>query len=180
MRLLIATHQFEIFAGSELHTADLCRGFRRAGHEVAMFTLKPGPATGILGNIPVFSLAELRSLREENFDLIYLHHATCEVVLGLVFSGKVPIIRGYLGVIPAQEKPTNARFLSGEVYLSEEVAEQNYADRHADVPSSIARSVYDDQLITPIVAHTEPALGAPNFAVVSNHLDRDLAAILEA
>jgi hypothetical protein len=36
-------------------------------------------------------------LSKEPFDLEYLHHATGEVLLGLMFAGKVPIVRGYLG-----------------------------------------------------------------------------------
>jgi hypothetical protein len=107
MKLLIANNHLEYRAGSELHTVDLCRGFRRAGHQVAVFTLKPGMVSDTLReeSFPVFSLPDLRSLSGEEFDLIYLHHATCEVILGLVFAGKVPIVRGYLGVLPPFEKP---------------------------------------------------------------------------
>jgi hypothetical protein len=39
----------------------------------------------------------IRSLSKEPFDLEYLQHATGEVLLGLMFAGRVPIVRGYLG-----------------------------------------------------------------------------------
>jgi hypothetical protein len=181
MKLLVANNHLEYRAGSELHTVDLCRGFRRAGHHVVVFTLKPGMMADTLReeDFSVFSLPDLRSLSGEEFDLIYLHHATCEVILGLVFAGKVPLVRGYLGIVPPLEKPINGDFLSGKIYGSE-LVEQTYADHHIDVPSLIARNVYDDQQLSLGATLREPPLGGPNFAVVSNRLDPALSDLLEA
>lgn len=137
MKLLIANHHLENRAGSELHTLDLCRGFRRAGHQVVVFTLKPGSVGNTLAEegFPVFSLPDLRSLSKQEFDLIYLHHATCEILLGLIFSGKAPIIRGYLGIVPSFEKPVNGDFLAGKIYGSE-LVERTHAAWHSGIPSN--------------------------------------------
>ncbi len=181
MRLLIANHHLEYRAGSELHTVDLCRGFRRAGHQVVVFTLEPGAVANVLkeDGFPVVSFSGLRSLAQEEFDLVYLHHATCESVLGLVFGGMVPIVRGYLGIDPPLERPINGDFLSGEAYVSE-LVEKTYAANHPDTPSMIARNVYDDQLLDMGGAFKVPPRRCPAFAVVSNHLDVALAEMLEA
>jgi hypothetical protein len=180
MKLLIANNHLENLAGSELHTIDLCRGFRRTGHQVDVFTLQPGMMADALREegFQVFSLPDLRSLSAEEFDLIYLHHATCEVILGLIFAGRVPIVRGYLGIVPPLEKPINGDFLSGKTYGSE-LVERTYAGYHADVPALIARNIYDDQQIPPDAALGEPPRGRLNFAVVSNQLVSALSALLE-
>jgi hypothetical protein len=39
----------------------------------------------------------IRSLSKEPFDLEYLQHATGEVLSDLMFAGRVPFVRGYLG-----------------------------------------------------------------------------------
>ena len=180
MKLLIANNHLENLAGSELHTLDLCRGFRRAGHQVAVFTLKPGMMADTLREegFQVSSLPDLRSLSAEEFDLIYLHHATCEVVLGLIFAGKIPIVRGYLGIVPPLEKPINGDFLSGKTYGSE-LVERTYSGLDDGVPALIARNIYDDQQPSLDGALGEPPHGKPNFAVVSNHLVPALSDLLE-
>jgi hypothetical protein len=180
MKLLIANNHLENLAGSELHTLDLCRGFRRAGHQVAVFTLKPGMMADTLREegFQVSSLPDLRSLGAEEFDLIYLHHATCEVVLGLIFAGKIPIVRGYLGIVPPLEKPINGDFLSGKTYGSE-LVERTYSGLQDGVPALIARNIYDDQQLPADAALGEPPQGEPNFAVVSNHLVPALSDLLE-
>ncbi len=181
MKLLIANNQLEYRAGSELHTVDLCRGFRRAGHTVTVFTLKPGMMADTLREegFPVSSLPDLRSLSAEDFDLIYLHHATCEVILGMIFAGRIPIVRGYLGIVPPLEKPLSGDFLSGKAYGSE-LVEQTYADYRNDVPSVISRNIYDDHQIPIDAAIGEPPRGRPDFTVVSNHLVPELSDLLEA
>lgn len=175
MKLLIANNQLNNLAGSELYTLDLCRGFRRAGHEVVVFTMKPGLVGDTLTEegFPVFSLPDLRSLVKQKFDLIYLHHATCEILLGLIFSGKVPIIRGYLGIVPSLEKPVSGEFLAGKIYGSE-LVQRTHAAWHGGIPSLIARNVYHDQQIPLESVHREPQPIWPNFAVVTNHLDATL------
>jgi hypothetical protein len=180
MKLLIANNHLENLAGSELHTIDLCRGFRRAGHQVAVFTLKPGMMADTLREegFQVSSLPDLRSLSAEEFDLVYLHHATCEVVLGLIFAGRIPIVRGYLGIVPPLEKPINGDFLSGKTYGSE-LVERTYSGLHTDVPALIARNIYDDKQLPLDAALGEPPRGMPNFAVVSNQLVPALSGLLE-
>ena len=180
LKLLIANNHLENLAGSELHTVDLCRGFRRAGHQVAVFTLKPGMMADTLREegFPVSSLPELRSLSAEEFDLVYLHHATCEVVLGLIFAGRIPIVRSYLGIVPPLEKPINGEFLTGKTYGSE-LVERTYAGYHTDVPALIARNIYDDQQLPLDASLGKPPRGRPNFAVVSNHLVPALSDLLE-
>jgi hypothetical protein len=180
MKLLIANHHLEDLAGSELHMADLCRGFRRAGHEVLAFTMKPGPVADVLKEegFTVFSLRDLHLLSEESFDLIYLHHSTCEALLGLLFAGQVPIVRGYLGIVPPLEKPISGDFLAGKTYGSE-LVQRTHAAWHPGIPSLIARNVYDDQQVQLEPVHRAPQPTQPNFAVVTNHLDPDLARLLE-
>jgi hypothetical protein len=180
MKLLIANHHLENLAGSELHIVDLCRGFRRAGHEVLAFTMKPGPVADVLKGegFTVFSLRDLYLLSEESFDLIYLHHSTCEALLGLLFAGQVPIVRGYLGIVPPLEKPISGDFLAGKIYGSE-LVQRTHAAWHPGIPSIIARNVYDDQQVPLEPVHREPQPTQPNFAVVTNHLDPDLARLLD-
>ena len=123
MKLLIATHTLAGLAGAPLHTVDLCRGFRRAGHDVAVFALQLGDLSDALKEegFVCCSLADHRLLSRESFDLVYLHHATTELLLGAMFGGKVPIVRGYLGKRSKIEGPITGNHLSGALYLSEGV-----------------------------------------------------------
>jgi hypothetical protein len=94
--------------------------------------------------------------------------------LGLIFAGRIPIVRGHLGIVPPLEKPINGDFLSGKTYGSE-LIKRTYAGYHVDVPALIARNIYDDQQL-PL---GEPPRGRPNFAVMSNQLVPALSDLLE-
>ena len=178
MKLLFANHQMETLAGSELHTADLCRGFRRVGHEVALFTLVPGAISEALAreDFRIYSLADLRAASVEDFDLVYLHHSTCEALLGPIFAGKSPIVRAHLGYVPELERPLSYGRPSGRVFGSEGVMEVLGSPERA--PSIVARNVYDDALMPARDVEGLPE-GPPSFAVVTNHLDTNLGMILE-
>jgi hypothetical protein len=178
MKLLLANHHMRILAGSELHTADLCRGFRRAGHEVALFTPVPGAISEALAGegFRVYTLDDLRLASVEDFDLVYLHHSTCEALLGPLFAGKAPVVRAHLGYVPELERPLGYGRPSGRVFGSEEVME--VLGTPEGVPSIVARSVYDDALV-PVRQHGEgPPGGPPSLAVVTNHLDTGLETVL--
>ena len=56
--------------------------------------------------LPVYSLQNYRRLDGESFDLVYLYHATCETLLGLMFAGRVPIVRGYIGEVRLLPTPS--------------------------------------------------------------------------
>jgi len=130
---------------------------------------------------PVYSLQDYRRLGGEPFDLIYLYHATCEALLGLVFAGRVPIVRGYIGKGSTLANPVNGGFASAATYISEGVRELmvDLDPRNAIIPALIARNVYDDQGVVRGAGLAEPPSNAPNFAVVSNHLLAELAERLE-
>jgi hypothetical protein len=183
MKLLIATQDLAGLAGAPLHTVDLCRGFRRAGYDVSVFTLQPGALSNTLKDegSPTFLLPDHRSLSKQSFDLVYLHHSTCEVLLGLMFAGKIPIVRGYLGKRSKVGFPTNGNFLSAALYHSEGVRETmtGMSGYNSDIPSIIARNVYDERQFPLGAALRESPHDKPNFAVVTNHLERGLARMLE-
>ena len=178
VKLLIANHHMKTLAGSELHTADLCRGFRRAGHEVTLFTLVPGAISETLAGegFRIYSLGDLRAMSVEDFNLVYLHHSTCEAILGPIFAGKTPLVRGHLGYVPELERPLSYGSPSGRVFGSENVME--VLGRPERVPSIVARNVYDDALV-PARDVEGPPEGPPSFAVVTNHLDTDLGMVLK-
>jgi hypothetical protein len=128
---------------------DLCRGFKRACHDVSVFTLHEGTVSATLQGegFPVYSLQDYRRLGGESFDLIYLYHATCEVLLGLMFAERVPIVRGYIGRGSTLANPVNGGFASAATYISEGVRELmvGHDPHNARIPALIARNVYDDQ-----------------------------------
>ncbi len=183
MKLLIATHSLAGLAGAPLHTLDMCRGFRRAEHDVSAFTFYPGVVSDTLEEegFRVFSLRNYRSLGDEPFDLIYVYHATSEALLGLMFARRVPIIRGYIGKGSTLANPVNGQFSSGATYISEGVREtmNGMYVRNAGIPSLIARNVYDDQQAVRGSALGKPPADAPNLALVSNHAPPELAGLLE-
>ena len=183
MRFLFATHSLADLAGAPLHAFELCRGFRRAGHDVTVFTLDLGTLSRALQEegFTVLSLHDYRPLRKESFDLVYLHHATCEVLLGLMFGGRVPIVRGYLGNRSSIGYPINGNFKDAALYLSEEIRETmiGKSDHDRTVPYKISRNVYEDGEFPLQAALKEPPEGVPNFAVVTNHFDTDLAQVLQ-
>ncbi len=78
MKLLFANHHMRTLAGSELHTADLCRGFRRAGHEVALFTLVPGAISEAHSGegYTINFTYDKRAARSEDLDLDYKKQST--------------------------------------------------------------------------------------------------------
>jgi hypothetical protein len=184
IELLIATHSLASLAGAPLHTLDVCRGFKRAGHDVSVFTLHEGAVSATLEGegFPVYSLRDYRRLGRESFDLIYLYHATCEALLGLIFAGRVPIVRGYIGRGSTLANPVNGGFASAATYISEGVRELMVGldPRNARIPALIARNVYDDQGVDRGAGLAEPPANAPNLAVVSNHLIAGLAERLGA
>jgi hypothetical protein len=184
IELLIATHGLANLAGAPLHTLDLCRGFKRAGHDVSVFTLHKGAVSATLEDegFPVYSLQDYRRMGGETFDLIYLYHATCEALLGLMFAGRVPIVRGYIGRGSTLANPVNGGFASAATYISEGVRELMVGldPRNAQIPALIARNVYDDQGVVRGAGLAEPPASAPNLAVVSNHLIAELAERLGA
>lgn len=183
MRLLFATHSLADLAGAPLHAFELCRGFRRAGHSVSVFALDLGTLSDALKEegFTVLSLHDYRSLRKESFDLVYLHHATCEVLLGLMFGGRAPIVRGYLGNRSSIGYPINGDFKDAALYLSEEIRETmiGKSDHDRRVPYRISRNVYEEQDFPLGSALKGPPEGAPNFAVVTNHFDEDLKRVLQ-
>ena len=178
MKLLFANHHMKNLAGSELHTADLCRGFRRVGHEVALFTPVPGAISEALAGegFRIYSLADLRAVSVEDFDLVYLHHSTCEVILGTIFAGKTPLVRSHLGYVPDLERPLSYGRPSGRVFGGERVME--VLRRPERIPSIVARNVYDDALV-PARDVEGPPEGPPSVAVVTNHLDTNLEMVLK-
>lgn len=183
MRLLFATHSLGDLAGAPLHAFELCRGFRRAGHDVSVFALDLGTLSEALEGqgFTVLSLHDYRSLRKESFDLVYLHHATCEVLLGLMFGGRVPIVRGYLGNRSSIGYPINGNFSDAALYLSEEIRETMIGKSAHDriLPYKISRNVYEDGEFPLQSALKATPEGPPNFAVVTNHFDADLAQVLQ-
>ena len=183
MRLLFATHSLADLAGAPLHAFELCRGFRRAGHDVSVVALDLGTLSDALKEegFTVLSLHDYRALRKETFDLIYLHHATCEVLLGLMFGGRIPIVRGYLGNRSSIGYPINGGFSDAALYLSEEIRETMIAKSAHDrtLPYRISRNVYEDSEFPLQAALRGPPEGTPNFAVVTNHFDTDLAQVLQ-
>ena len=184
MKLLLAAHSLEGLAGAPIHTLDLCRGFRRVGHEVSVFTFYPGVVANILQEegFAVLTVRDHRLLEDEPFDIVYLFHATCEALLGLVFAGRTPIVRGYIGKGSATADPINANFSSAVTYISEGVREtmQGKEGWNSAIPSRIARNVYDDALL---VEHGVEVQGRPPkkpaFALVSNHAPSQLVGLLE-
>lgn len=183
MKLLFATHSLADLAGAPLHAFELCRGFRRAGHDVSVFALDLGTLSDALKEegFTVLSLHDHRPLRKEAFDLIYLHHVTCEVLLGLMFGGRVPIVRGYLGNRSRIGYPINGNFRDAALYLSEEIRGTmvGKSDHDRRIPYRISRNVYEDREFPLKSALKGPPEGTPNFAVVTNHFDADLAQVLD-
>ena len=163
---------------------DLCRGFQRAGHEVSVFTLHTGTVSATLEGegFPVYSLRDYRRLGARSFDLVYLYHATCEALLGLMFAGRVPIVRGYIGKGSTLANPVNGGFSSAATFISEGVRELMVGldPRNAEIPALIARNVYDDRQLVRGAGLAKPPADAPNLAVVSNHLIAELAERLGA
>jgi hypothetical protein len=156
IELLIATHSLTSLAGASLHTLDLRRGFKRVGHDVSVFTLHKGTVSATLEGegFPVYSLQDNRHLGGESFDLIFLCHATCEALLGPMFAGRVPIVRGYIGRGSTLANPVNGGFASAATYISEGVRELMVGldPCNARIPALIARNVYDDQGSTAVRA----------------------------
>jgi hypothetical protein len=154
------------------------------GHDVSVFTLHKGAVSATLEGegFPVYSLQDYRHLGGDSFDLIYLYHATCEALLGLMFAGRVPIVRGYIGRGSTLANPVNGGFASAATYISEGVRELMVGQdpRDARIPALIARNVYDDQGVVRGTGLAEPPAKTPNLAVVSNHLIAELAERLEA
>lgn len=183
MRILVATHSLSGLAGAPLHTLDLCRGFRRAGHHVSAFAFHTGMVTDVLRRegFPVFTPRTCRLLENEAFDIVYLYHATCEALLGLVVAGRTPIVRGYIGKGSTIANPINANFSSGVTYISEGVREtmQSLEGWNSTLPSRIARNVYDDELVDPSADVSERSRDLPSFALVSNHVPTHLAKLLD-
>ena len=185
MKLLIATHSLAGLAGAPLHTFDLCRGFRRAGHDVSTFAFYTGIVADELKEegFPLFSLQNYSTLdkEKESFDLVYLHHATCEALLGLMFAGLVPIVRGYIGIYSRNGSPVNGNFSSAATLLSEEARDTFFSIGHHDTSlrTMIARNVYDDQQLDPGAASRRNTFDKPNFVIVSNHVPLELASLLE-
>lgn len=184
IELLIATDGLANLAGAPLHTLDLCRGFRRAGHDVSAFTLHTGLVSEMLEGegFPLYSLQHYRRLGGESFDLVHVYHATCEALLGLMFAGRVPLVRGYIGKRSSLANPISGGFASAATYISEGVRETmvGLEPRNAAIPYLIARNVYDDQGVVRGAGLRRPPAGTPNLAVVSNHLIAELADRLEA
>jgi hypothetical protein len=183
VKILLAAHSLAGLAGAPLHTLDLCRGFRRAGHEISAFTFYTGTVTDLLGEegISVFTPQDSKLLENEAFDIVYLYHATCEALLGLVFAGRTPIVRGYIGKGSTTAAPINADFSSGVTYISEGVREamQRIGGWNSAVPSRIARNVYDDGLVERGVDVSGPPRAEPSFALVSNHVPTGLGSLLK-
>jgi len=127
-------------------------------------------------------LQDYRRLGDESFDLVYLYHATCEALLGLMFAERVPIVRGYIGRGSTLANPINGGFASAATYISEGVRELMIGlnRRNAEIPALIAPNVYDDEGVIRGEGVGEPPPSTPNLAVVSNHLIAELADRLEA
>jgi hypothetical protein len=183
VKILLAAHSLSGFAGATLHTMDLCRGFRRAGHHVPVFTFHTGVVMDVLTKeeFPVFTPRTYRLLENEAFDIVYLYHATCEDLLGLVFAGRTPIVRGYIGKGSTIANPINADFSSAVTHIFEVVREsmQGLEGWNSTVPSRIARNVHDDGLVERSVDVSEPPRTMPIFALVSNHVPSQLAGLLD-
>ena len=149
-----------------------------------MFTLHAGVVSATLESegFPVYSLQDYRRLGAKSFDLVYLYHATCEALLGLMFAGRIPIVRGYIGKGSTLANPVNGGFASAATYISEGVRELmvDLDPRNAEIPTLIARNVYDDRWLVPGAGLAKPPADAPNLAVVSNHLIAELDERLEA
>jgi len=181
MRILLANHHLDQRAGSELYCMELATELRQAGHEVALFTFRPGALSQELTRrgLPVFSASEVPAIEAFAPEVLHVHHAPCLYFLGALRL-KAPVVFSSLGVVPALEgAPIVWAGVAHGLAVSEEVHEALAATPFgAAVPLSVCRNWFDDRgLEKPAPA---PARAARRIAVVTNHLDPTLKEDLDA
>jgi hypothetical protein len=181
MRILLANHHIDQRAGSELYCLELATALTRAGHQVALFTFRPGGISEEFRrrNVAVFSVPDEAAIEAFDPEVLHVHHAPCLYFLGSLRL-RAPVVFSSLGVLPALEgAPIIWAGVAHALAVSEEVREAlTPTPFGAAVPISLCRNWFDDTgLEKPAPARARPAR---RIAVVTNHLDPRLKEDLEA
>ncbi|WP_163995258.1 glycosyltransferase family 4 protein [Pyxidicoccus caerfyrddinensis] len=181
MRILLANHQLDQRQGSELYCLELATALTQAGHQVALFTFRPGAIAEAVRRrgVTVFTAAEASALEAFDPEVLHVHHAPCLYFLGALRL-RAPVVYSTLGVLPDLEgAPIVWAGVAHGLAVSEEVREALTPTPYgAAVPISLCRNWFDDTgLEKPAPARARPAR---RIAVVSNHLETRLAEDLDA
>ncbi|ATB42701.1 hypothetical protein CYFUS_008180 [Cystobacter fuscus] len=181
MKLILTNHHLDDRGGSELYCSELAPALRRVGHEVAVFTLRPGHISDELARrgVPIFTTGDDARIEAFDPDLLHVHHAPCLYYLGALRL-RAKVLFSSLGVIPALEAaPLVWEGVAQGLAVSEEVLDALRSSRFgSEVPLTIFRNWFDDTGLVPEVPGRPGE--ARRIAVVSNHLDQTLARDLEA
>ncbi|MCY1020837.1 glycosyltransferase family 4 protein [Pyxidicoccus sp. MSG2] len=181
MRILLANHHLDQRAGSELYCLELATALTRAGHQVALFTFRPGAISEEFRrrDVRVFSVTDDAAIEAFDPEVLHVHHAPCLYFLGALRL-RAPVVFSSLGVLPALEgAPIVWAGVAHALAVSEEVREAlTPTPFGAAVPVSLCRNWFDDTgLEKPAAARARPAR---RIAVVTNHLDPRLKEDLDA
>ncbi|WP_375764888.1 glycosyltransferase [Archangium gephyra] len=181
MKLMLTNHHLEDRGGSELYCLELASSLQRVGHEVAVFTLRPGRISDELARrgVTIFTAGDDERIEAFEPDILHVHHAPCLYYLGALRL-RAKAVFSSLGIIPALEAaPIVWAGVAQGLAVSEEVLDALRSSRFgAEVPLAVFRNWFDDTGLVPD-APGQPE-EARRIAVVSNHLDQTLARDLDA
>lgn len=176
MRILMCNARLGQRAGSELASLEIARAHRRAGHEVALFTLRPGELSAQFSSssgVPVFDMNQRDALIEFQPELLHVHH--WPTVVTLEWLGIVaPWVIGFLGSLTPLENPP--ALLPGKTvpwWTLNPVGQLHYQQipGWADSPHRVVGNWFDDSSIP-----EKPGIIDRNISrvlVVSNHFPEE-------
>ncbi|MFP2929896.1 hypothetical protein ACLESO_32820 [Pyxidicoccus sp. 3LG] len=181
MRILLTNHHLDQRAGSELYCLELSTALTQAGHQVAIFTFRPGSIAQefVRRGVPVFSAVDAEAIEAFDPEVLHVQHAPCLYYLGSLRL-RAAVLFSSLGVVPPLEAaPIVWAGVARGLAVSEEVRSALAATPFgAAVPLSTCLNWFDDRgLERPAPARAGPAR---RIAVVTNHLDARLKEDLDA
>jgi hypothetical protein len=163
MRILLATHHLQHFAGTETYSVEVTKHLIQRGHEVTVYAPFLGESADELIAEDVNVTSEISALRKQIFDVAHVHHNVIAVQVRSALPD-VPIVWMRHGIFPWLEQPPPFK---PEVILavSEEIASElsvAWGFEVTVVPNPIDVDHFKPQ---------EPVADRPRRAVaVTNHL----------
>jgi CheY-like chemotaxis protein/glycosyltransferase involved in cell wall biosynthesis len=166
MKILLANHTLDHYAGSETFTYALACELKRLGHDVICFSPRLGRLKPRLREADIAVIDDLGALSDD-IDIIHAHHRHESLLAFARFSDK-PMILVCHGVLPWQEQPLRSRLnVHRYVAVSEEV--RDHLIRHHRIDGTdvtVIRNGIDLRRFAarrPIRARPEHALILSNY-----------------
>lgn len=179
MKILIATHHLDEYAGSEIFTFNIAKELKKKGNDVSIYSPILGRMSKIVKENNIKVTNNILDYKKEKFDIIHAQHNITAIIVRSVFP-EIPMIYFVHGILPELEQPPSVRLgISKYLVVSEEI--KNHLNKKYNVSGSdieIVRNYIDTKKFycKESIKREKPK----QLLIVSNHYHKKVKNIIES